>query len=661
MQLKDYLKLCDELIEHNKCYYVDNAPSISDFEFDQLLKKLEEIELKHPDWTVSYSPTKRVGEVLQGGFKTVDHKVPMLSLSNTYSKDELGDFIARVYRSLETRDVMFTCELKMDGTAVAISYKDALLDQGATRGNGKQGDDISQNVKTIRSLPLKINTKSFPTEVALRGEVYLPRSTFNKLNKIHGDKWVNPRNAAAGSLKLLDSKEVASRGLAIALYAIAYESSGEIESQFEALKTLKKWKLPVVSHFARCKSINEIWTFIEMIGKLRPTLDYDIDGVVIKVDSIRDQKAMGSTDKSPRWACAYKFAAERGVSRIKGITVQIGRTGVLTPVAELEPVWIAGSTVSRATLHNQEEVSRKGIRIGDTVYVEKGGDVIPKVIEVDLSLRPDTAKEWEMPSLCPSCQTETIQEEGEVAVRCPNMEGCEEQILKRLVFFVSKPAMKMEHLGEKHIEQLFRKGLIQKPEDTYMLTKDMLFTLEGVKEKSATNILYSIEGSKKTTLARFIFSLAIRHVGEGTADLLARHFGSLDAIMQASEDAFISIEGIGEKCAESLTRFFSNSDNQKTIENMLSLGVHPKPPKALNDTKHPFYQKIFVLTGSLTSFTRAEAKKMIKDVGGKVSSAVSKNTDYILLGESPGSKYDKGKKLGIEMLSESAFLNHFEL
>lgn len=660
MQLKDYLKLCDELIEHNKRYYIDNSPSITDFEFDQLLKQLEDIEQKYPDWTVPYSPTKRVGEILQGGFKTVDHKVPMLSLSNTYSKDELEDFIARVYRSLETRDVSFTCELKMDGTAVAISYKNTLLDQGATRGNGKQGDDISQNVKTIRSLPLKIDIKSFPKEVALRGEVYLPKSTFNELNKIHNDKWVNPRNAAAGSLKLLDSKEVASRGLAIALYAIAYESSGEIESQLDALETLKKWKLPVVSHFARCKNIDEIWTFIEMIGKLRPDLDYDIDGVVIKVDSIRDQKAMGSTDKSPRWACAYKFAAERGVSRIKDITVQIGRTGVLTPVAELEPVWIAGSTVSRATLHNQEEVARKGIRIGDTVYVEKGGDVIPKVVEVDLSLRPDTAKEWEMPSLCPSCQTETIREVGEVAVRCPNIEGCEEQILRRLVFFVSKPAMKMEHLGEKHIEQLFRKELIQKPEDIYTLTEEKLFTLEGVKEKSATNILNSIEGSKKTTLPRFIFSLAIRHVGEGTADLLARHFGSLDAIMQASEGSFISIEGIGEKCAESLTRFFNNLDNQKTIEKMLTLGVHPEPPKTLNDTEHPFYQKIFVLTGSLTSFTRAEAKKMIKDVNGKVSSSVSKNTDYILLGESPGSKYDKGQKLGIEMLSESAFLNHFE-
>ncbi len=651
-----YEALCQEIIEHNYRYYIENNPVISDFEYDQRLKQLEAIESQHPEWVSPNSPTQRVGESPQEGFQRVQHSHPMLSLSNTYSLEEIGQFIARVQKQLEVRDVAFTCELKLDGCAVTLRYEKGIFVRGATRGNGKEGDDISSNIRTISGLPMKLSGENIPDVLEVRGEVFMTKRVFESLNAKQEQKWMNPRNAAAGSLKQLDPKKVAERGLSIALYTIAEDSSESFQSQHEVLEALKGYGFPIAPKFQCCATIEELWQYIEEVGQQRENFPFEIDGVVIKVDALRDQRALGFTEKSPRWACAYKFAAEKGVSSIQAITVQVGRTGVLTPVAELEPTLLAGSIISRATLHNQEEVERKGIRIGDVVYIEKGGDVIPKVVEVDLNRRMPNSKPWKMPSSCPSCGAEVEHVPGEVAVRCPNSSECPAQKLKRLTFFVSKAAMDIDSIGEKHVEQLVSLGLVKAPADFFRLQAEQLYQLDGVKERAAKNMLEGIEKAKQVPLARFIFALGIRHIGAGTADQLARSFGSIEKIQSASREEFLALDGIGEKVADSLVSFLASAQGREEIDRLLSIGVVIENPEShIDQSAHPFNGKTFVLTGTLTHFSRAEAKKLIKDCGGKVTGSVSKKTDFLLAGAQPGSKLQKAESLGVQVLTEEQF------
>jgi DNA ligase (NAD+) len=654
-----YEQLCHEIWEHNRKYYVEHQPTISDEQFDHLLKKLEAIEKAHPEWVTPSSPTQRVMESLTSGFKSVPHRVPMLSLANTYSKEEVADFIKRVEKLLGKSAPAFCAELKMDGIAVSITYEKGHFVRGVTRGDGKKGDDITNNLRTIASLPLRLYGDHVPEFLEARGEVYLPHAVFETLNKAREATdeplWANPRNAAAGSLKLLDPSEVAKRNLAIAFYGIADESSGKIQSQYEIHQFLKKLGLPVVAEYALCHSLEEIWQFVEKIQKLRPKLSYDIDGVVIKADQLSDQKKMGVAGKNPRWAVAYKFAAEQAVTTIHAITVQVGRTGVLTPVAELDPVFLAGSTIARATLHNAEEVERKDIRVGDTVIIEKGGDVIPKVVEVVLDKRPPHTHSWKMPSKCPSCGAHITKVSGEVAVRCPNTTGCPEQLLRRLIYFAGKEAMDIDNMGEKVVEHLVAKGFVAKPSDIFVLTKEQLYQLDGFKDKSVDNLYQSIQKAKEVTLPRFMMALGIKHVGEGISELIANKAGTIAHLRCMTKEELLEIEGIGEKVATAFVEYFADPEHQAEIDRLLKNGVNPQAVEVKQYKDHPFNGKTFVLTGTLHKYTRQSAAALIKERGGKVTDSVSKKTDYLIAGDEAGSKLKKAQELGIPILNEADF------
>jgi DNA ligase (NAD+) len=661
MTKQEYLQLIHEVQHHDRLYYVEHAPEITDYAYDQLYKKLEKIEAEHPGWTLPTSPTQRVLEKTTKGFKQVAHRVPMLSLDNTYKEEELVQFIARVHKLLEKKEVPFCAELKMDGVAVSVRYEKGIFKQALTRGDGKKGDDITANMRTIRSVPLELTGSHIPDEIEIRGEVYMPHAAFQEQNKQKEEAgeelWANPRNAAAGSLKLLDPAEVSERGLSAVFYGLTEGEHPEAPSQHQVHDILKKWGLPVFAakHRSVCDSIGEIMKFAGKIEKERDHLPFDIDGIVIKVDTLKWWSLLGTTGKSPRWAVAYKFAPEQAKTRIREITVQVGRTGVLTPVAELEPVFLAGSTISRATLHNEEEVARKDIREGDWVTIEKGGDVIPKVVEVDHKKRPHGTHAWKMPTKCPSCGTHVVRSEDEVAVRCPNTTGCEEQIIRRIAYFAAKDVMDIDHLGEKVVEQLVKKKLVQKPSDLYSLTEKDLEQLEGFKEKSIHNLLHSIDVSRKVSLSRFIIALNIRYVGEETAELLAREAGSIHKLAEMSKDDLLSIQGVGEKMAEAIVHHFKESRHKKEIEALLHAGIKPEAPKKITRTDHAFFGKTFVLTGALKGYSRDEASDLIKERGGKVTGSVSKNTDYVLVGEDPGSKLDKANELHIHILSEHKF------
>lgn len=656
---KEYLKLCDEIWEHNWHYYVKNAPKISDYEYDKLFEKLVKIEEQHPEWIFSGSPTQRVGEMVSGGFPVVKHTSPMLSLANSYSSDEVNEFLHRMERLLHKKNVAYLTELKMDGIAISVRYENGVLVRGVTRGNGEEGEEITSNIRTIETLPLKLRS-DFPEVLEARGEVFLSKNAFEALNKQQEKAgkplFANPRNAAGGSLKLLDPKEVAKRKLKISFYGIAEISDFALKTQFEALKLLQKFGLPIAGDFQECRTFDEIWNFAEKVEKKRPKLPFEIDGIVIKVDDLAAQKKLGVTGKNYRWAVAYKFAPERAETVIREITVQVGRTGVLTPVAELDPVLVAGSTISRATLHNEDEVKRKDIRVGDHVFIEKGGDVIPKVVEVDKAKRPSATSPWKMPSKCPACGSSVVRSEEEVAVRCPNRSGCPAQELKRLIFFTGKGGMDIDHLGEKIVAQLVEKGFVKRLSDIYELTAEHLFQLKNFKEKSVGNLIASIEKSKDVSLGRFIMALGIKYVGAETADLLADRIGNLEKIALMTEDELLEIEGIGPKVAESIVTFFADRENQEEIARLLENGVKPGVKKIAGFQEHPFRGKTFVLTGGLERYTRDHASSLIKERGGKVSGSVSKSTDYLLAGEDPGSKYEKAKKLGVKILSEEQFI-----
>lgn len=654
----DYLALLDDIRKHDRAYFIDADPLISDFEYDQLVNQAIALEKDHPEWVSPTSPTQRVGESSTRGFQQVVHRVPMLSLANTYSKEELADFIKRIHKWTGESRVPFCAELKMDGVAVTVRYENGIYAQAITRGDGKKGDDVTANIKTISSIPLKLDLEDPPEFLEVRGEVFMSHKAFrlaNQKKEEEGEEpWANPRNATAGSLKLLDPMEVKRRNLSIVFYGISEDSSESIQSQFDSHSFLRKAGLPsfIERHHILAETEEEIMDFASSIEKERSSLGFDIDGVVIKVDDFTTREELGATGKSPRWAVAYKFAPEQAVTQIREIIVQVGRTGVLTPVAELEPVFLAGSTISRATLHNQDEIDRKDIRPLDTVVIEKGGDVIPKVVEVIVGKRPQGSKPWHMPNHCPNCNSPVARVEGEVAIRCLNR-NCGDQVLRRIAYFASKDGMDIEHMGPKVVAQLVEKGLVKSIADIYALTEEEIALLDGFKEKAVQNLVDSIEKSKSTTLPRLIQSLGIPFVGSGIADLVASRAEEIDNLADMEEDELIAIDGVGEKVAASVVDYFSNPENLKEVHRLLSLGV--KPQKMKTQTGHPFFGKTFVLTGSLERYSRSEATALIKERGGKVSGSVSKKTDFLLAGSDPGSKWEKAKSLGVVTLTEEEF------
>jgi DNA ligase (NAD+) len=651
-----YEALCREIWEHNRRYYVDAAPTISDREFDALLAHLEEVEKEHPEWVTPQSPTQRVGEMLSEGFTTVPHSSPMLSLGNTYSEEEVGEFCRRIEKLLDQEQVEYCCELKMDGVACTALYRNGKFVQALTRGNGKEGDDITHNMRCISSLPLQIY--GAPPLLEVRGEAYMPHDGFEQLNKMRIkaglEPFANPRNATSGSLKLLDPNETARRPLAIAFYGIAQGAPDKVVCQSDVHPYLRSLGLPSLAHTKKTGSPQETMAFAQEIAALRPSLPFDIDGLVVKVDRLADHSRIGTTGKHPRWAVAYKFAAEQARTTLKEITVQVGRTGVLTPVAELEPVLLAGSTISRATLHNEEEVARKDVREGDTVVIEKGGDVIPKVVGIVEELRPAETIPWQMPEQCPACGTPVERVEEEVAVRCPNRAGCPAQLHGRLTYFVGKGGLDIEQLGTRVIEQLISVGYISRPSDIFALTPNQIYQLEGFKERAVQRLLDAIEAAKKPTLSRFIMALGIPHVGAGTADLLARRSGTFEGVKALTRDEILAIDGIGEKVADALLGYFSNQEQQEELQRLLDLGVEPQ--SVIVSTDQRLAGKIFVLTGTLTHYTRARMGELIKEKGGKVSGSVSKNTDYLVAGENAGSKLTKAQKLEVVILTEGQML-----
>jgi DNA ligase (NAD+) len=648
---KQIKKLREEINLHNYKYYVENNPVISDYEFDQLLKKLEQLESEFPNLITSDSPTQRIGETPLEGFTTVEHKVPMLSLANTYTYDELREFDERVKKNVG--DVEYAVEPKIDGAGVALLYENGIFIRGSTRGDGVRGDEITQNLKTIRSIPLRLRSNKIKN-VEVRGEVYMSIKGFKKYNKEQTKKggvvFANPRNATAGSLRQLDSKIVATRPLDIFIYVISF-SDITLETHEKALNLLKEAGFRTNPLSKKVKNIEEAIKYCDELEKKRDKLDYEIDGTVIKVNSLSKQKQLGETTKNPRWAISYKFAAKQSTTRLNNIAIQVGRTGTLTPVAILEPVEVSGVTVSRATLHNFDELKRKDIRIGDYVLIERSGDVIPQIVKSIVEKRTGLEKRKTIPKKCPVCGTEVIRTEGEVAVRCPN-KYCTARLKWRIRYFASRDAMDIDHLGESTIDKLIDAGLIDNIADLYNLKKESIEKLEGFKDKSAQNLIDSIEKSKNQDLSRFIYGLGIRHVGKYAVQLLAVKYNSIDELANANEEELKEIDGLGEKSAEAIVTFFATDENTKLIERLKDIGVKTKEIK--KEGLH-LQGKKFVFTGGLETLTRPQASDYVKQNGGSIASSVSKDVDYVVVGDKPGSKFDKAKKLGLTTINEKEF------
>jgi len=654
-----------ELIrEHDYNYYILAQPVISDYEFDQLLNELIELEKENPQFITPDSPTQRVGSDLTKEFKSVQHKIPMLSLSNTYNENELIDFDRRVREGLPKNEkVEYVCELKIDGLSVSLRYINGKLDVAATRGDGTVGEDVTNNVKTIRSIPLVIKKQAKQklnlNQFEVRGEVFMELEAFKKLNEereLNGEKtFANPRNSSAGTLKLQDPQLVAKRPLQIFVYYL-FSEKDELTSQSENLILLGDLGFRINKNYRVCNSIEDVLQFCNEWEEKRNELPYEIDGVVIKVNSLKQQKILGTIAKSPRWAVAYKFKAKQANTKLNNITWQVGRTGTLTPVAELEPVFLAGSTISRATLHNIDEIKRKDIREGDWVVIEKGGDVIPKVVSVDLSKRTKDSAEVKVPSNCPVCGSKLFRSEEEVAIYCEN-NLCPAQVKGRISHFASRGAMDIEGLGEALINLLVDLNFLKDYSDIYDLKekRNELIQIERLGEKSIDNLLSAIETSKKKPFNKVLFALGIRYVGSGAANKLADHFLTLEKLSSASEEEIESVHEIGSSISQSVKRFFANTQNRKIIERLKKAGLNLAGEKKINES-NLFEGKSFVLTGTLSSMSRENAKEIIQRHGGAVVSAVSKNTSYVVVGDSPGSKLDKAQKLGIPVLSEEQFL-----
>jgi len=653
-------ELRKEIRKHDYYYYVLDSPIITDAEYDALVRELVELEKQFPELVTPDSPTQRVGGEPLPEFQSVEHPVPLLSLANAFEPEELRDFDRRV-RQLAGTDVDYVVEPKIDGLSVALTYENGIFVQGATRGDGYTGEDVTENLKMIRILPLVL--PSAPRRLVVRGEAFMPKKAFARLNEERENSgeppFANPRNAAAGSIRQLDPKVTASRTLGIYLYQILVIEGEEIKTQVEALEFLKKLGLPVQEHWCHCQNIEEVIEYCLEWTEKRHDLNYEIDGMVVKVNSLALQNSLGTTAKSPRWAIAYKFPAEQAVTRVRDIIVRVGRTGVLTPTAVLDPVQVGGVTVSRATLHNEDMIREKDIRIGDYVVVQRAGDVIPEVVRSLPERRTGEEKVFRMPEYCPVCGARVIRPEGEVAVRCTGI-ACPARLKEAILHFVSREAMDIEGIGPALVNQLVDRGLVKDPADLYYLRKEDLVGLERMGEKSATNLLQAIERSKNRGLARLIYALGIRYVGVRAAEILAERFGSIDALASASIEDLTGIPEIGPKIAASIVSFFREEQTKKVLEKLAKAGVKTKEEKAeAKAAEKPLAGKQFVLTGAL-SIPRKEAEKLIKELGGTVTSSVSRKTDYVVVGENPGRKYDQARQLGITLLDEKAFMELVE-
>lgn len=642
---------------HNYKYYVENAPEISDFEFDAMMRELQELESAYPEYDDPNSPTKRVGSDLTTEFQTVRHRFPMLSLGNTYSLDELHDFIARVEK--EVGETEFVCELKFDGTAISLTYENGVLTRAVTRGDGSSGDDVTNNIRTVRSIPLVLQGGDYPALFEIRGEILMPYASFDKINaerEAAGEPlFANPRNAAAGTLKQQSSAIVARRGLDCTLYQLAGDAL-PFDSHWENLNKAREWGFKVSEYARICRSAKEIDDYITYWDTERKRLPFPTDGVVIKVNRYADQRALGSTAKAPRWAVAYKFKAEQALTKLLSVDFQVGRTGAITPVANLEPVLLAGTVVKRATLHNADQIALLDIRVGDSVYVEKGGEIIPKITGVELSERPADSREFEYATVCPECGTPLVRFVGESKHYCPNQSGCRPQIIGRIIHFIKRKAMDIDGLGEETVELLYENGLIRNAADLYDLRAEQIAVLPRLGDKSAENIIQSIARSREVPFRRVLFALGIRFVGETTAKNLASHFKTLEAIMQAAPEELAEAEEVGGKIADSIAEYFADNDNLQIIERLRNAGLQfCEEERELSSEL--FKGKSFVISGTFADHSRDELKELIETHGGKNLAAVSANVDYLLAGRNMGpSKLQKAQKLGIKMISEEEFV-----
>ncbi len=660
MTIEEKIKeLRNELEQHNYKYYVLDAPEISDFDFDMKLKELQDLEDKHPEFTDPSSPTQRVGGAITKNFETVVHEFPMQSLSNSYSKEELEEWEARVKKMVDGK-LEYVCELKYDGASISLTYENGKLTRAVTRGDGFKGDDVTNNIRTIRTVPLNL-TGDFPDKFAIRGEIVLPFKGFIKMNEerveIGEEPFSNPRNTASGSLKMQDSAEVAKRPLDCLLYGIVGNHIG-IKSHYDGLQNAREFGFKVPKEAKLVQNIDEVLEFINYWDVHRHDLPYETDGVVVKVNNLHQQEELGSTAKSPRWAIAYKFKAERESSILRKITYQVGRTGAITPVANLDPVQLAGTIVKRASLHNADQIEKLDIREGDTVFVEKGGEIIPKIIGVDFTKRDPNSEPTNYITECPECGTELVRAEGEAQHYCPNYNGCLPQIIGRIQHFISRKAMDIEGLGGETVTLLVNAGLIHNYADLYTLKKEDVLPLERMAEKSADNLILGIEKSKEIPFERVLFALGIRYVGETVAKKLAKHYKSIDKLMLASAEDLINVDEIGQRIAQSVTEFFASEENIQTITRLKEYGLQLEisAEKLANQTDI-LQGNTFVISGVFSKVSRTDLKKVIEDNGGKVSSSISAKTNFLVAGENMGpSKLAKAEKLGTQILSEDAFL-----
>ncbi|MGR5184036.1 NAD-dependent DNA ligase LigA [Photobacterium damselae] len=664
---QELLSLREQLDYHGYRYYVEDNPEVPDAEYDRLMQRLLTIESEHPEWVTIDSPSQRVGGVPLDGFTQVKHELPMLSLDNAFNDDELRAFQKRIQDRLnDASAIQYCCEPKLDGLAVSLLYENGVLVQAATRGDGTTGENITNNVRTIRCIPLKLQGNDWPTRIEVRGEVFMPKKGFEQLNQRalkKGEKtFANPRNAAAGSLRQLDSKVTATRPLSFYAYAVGIVEGRELEdSQYDRLCQLKSWGFPMSPEIRRVDSIEEVIGYHQMIGEKRESLEYDIDGVVIKVDKVDTQLQLGFVARAPRWAIAYKFPAQEEMTLLNNVEFQVGRTGAITPVAKLEPVFVGGVTVSNATLHNADEIARLGVMVGDTVIIRRAGDVIPQIVSVVESRRPADASPVIFPTECPVCQSKVERIEGEAVARCTGGLFCQAQRKEALKHFVSRKALDVDGCGEKVIEQLVDREMVTTPADLFRLSAGVVTALDRMGPKSAQKLVDAFGNAKETTLPRFIYSLGIREVGEATAANLAHYFETLEALMTASKEQLIEVPDVGEIVAAHIFNFFREEHNLAVVNDLREVGIHwPDLEKVADDVELPFEGKTVVLTGSLSQLSRTEAKEALQKLGAKVTGSVSKKTDLVVAGEAAGSKLTKAQELGIEVWDEQQLIDFMQ-
>ncbi len=643
---------------HNHQYHVQDKPEVPDAEYDRLFRELSQLESQFPDLISDDSPTQRVGAKPLKQFAEIEHRIPMLSLGNVFNEDEMKAFYQRVLDRLNIQEINFSAEAKLDGLAISLLYEQGKLIRAATRGDGQQGEDVTLNARTIKSIPLRLIGNDYPSVIEIRGEVIMDKQdfmAFNEKQKISDSKiFANPRNAAAGSLRQLDPTETAKRPLSFMSYGIGYYSDDvQFESHSEILDRILTWGLPVTTERRRVSTVDECIGFYHEISKKRADLKYEIDGVVFKVDALKFQKIMGFISRAPRWAIAYKFPPEEEITKVVDIEIQVGRTGALTPVARLMPVFVGGVTVTNATLHNYDEVQRKDVRAGDTVIVRRAGDVIPEVVSVIKNKRPAQSKAFCMPQNCPDCGSAVFRSEDEAVFRCSGGLFCPSQCIQSIIHFASRRAMNIEGLGDKLVEQLYREGLVKNVADLFELNLEQLSSLERMGDKSAQNLIDALEKSKHTKLDKFLYGLGIREVGESTARALADYFGTLELIMNASNDDLLAVSDVGPVVAENILAFFKESHNREIITRLQTHNI--RWPENIKTADTSLSGKTFVLTGTLLNMTRDDARNKLLGLGAKVSNSVSKNTDYVIVGDSPGSKAEKAEKLGVVILDEKAF------